>query len=120
MIALEILLHGTTSEPAEGEEPAYSLSDFHTSLVSLLATKQAAPVPDDLLGSGAYINASLHFAAEDQALFDSLVATIAQLFADGNVDTARRYRVRYHDPCYHASDGGKCADWVVLHEGGSE
>ncbi len=118
MIALEILLHGFTSKPVEGEEPAYSLSDFYSSLVTMLATKQAVPAPDTLIGSGLYINAVQHFSDEDQALFDSLIADIAQLFVDGKVDTEKRYRVTYHTPCYHGIDNRRCADFVVLHEGG--
>ncbi len=119
MIALEILLHGFTSEPVEGEEPAYSLSDFHSSLVALLATKQAVPAPDTMIGSGAYINAIQHFTTEDQSLFNTIVASIAHLFTDGKVDITQKYRVTYHTPCYHGIDNRRCADFIVLHEGGA-
>ncbi len=118
MIAIKILLHGFTPDPVEGEEPAYSLSDFHSSLVALLAAKQPTPAPNTIVGSGTYIDASLHFTTEDQLLFDALVADIAQLFVDGKVDTARKYRITYHNPCYHMVDNRRCADFVVLHEGG--
>ena len=121
MIKLEILLHGIIVPVAEElAQATYSLDELYANLLSMTSTKNSASVQDELLGSGAYISASLYFTDEESSLFDDTITEIGKCFARDKVDITKRHRVRYHSPCGHPDRSELCAPWIVLYKGGAE